>query len=107
LSLTRFLLDRRPAENDCHLQGSYEYFPKKFPQAPQPAVANLCVVGHERDKVIVGQGNEPLSGRYDAAVKIGASQIRLDAGLLGDKWKVLLEEIPSPDCACSPPHNLA
>ncbi len=80
---------------------------KSSAQAPQPAVANLCVVGHERDKVIVGQGNEPLSGRYDAAVKIGASQIRLDAGLLGDKWKVLLEEIPSPDRSCSPPHNLA
>jgi hypothetical protein len=68
-----FLLDRHPPDNDCHLHGIYEYFPKKFPQAPQPAVASLCVVGHERDKVIVRQVNEPLSGRYDAAVKIGAS----------------------------------
>ena len=73
MSFIMFLLDRHPAKNDCHLHWSYEYFPKKFPQAPQPAVARLCVVDHERDKVIVGQVIEPLSGRYDAAVKIGAS----------------------------------
>ncbi|MDH4269753.1 MAG: hypothetical protein OEV52_05590 [Dehalococcoidia bacterium] len=53
--------------------GAMSISPKKSPQAPQPAVASPCVVGHERDKVIVGQVNEPLSGRYDAAVKIGAS----------------------------------
>jgi hypothetical protein len=29
----------------------------------------------------------------DGAVKIGATQIRLDTRLLGDKWKVVLEEM--------------
>jgi hypothetical protein len=73
--------------------------PKKSPQAPQPAVASLCVVGHEWDKVIVGQVNEPLSGRYDAAVKIGATQIKLDTRLLGDRWAEVLKEILSFNCA--------
>jgi transcription-repair coupling factor (superfamily II helicase) len=37
----------------------------------------------------------------DGAVKIGATQIKLDTRLLGDRWKVVLEEILSSDCARS------
>lgn len=41
------------------------------------------------------------------AVKMGALQIRLDARLLEDKWKVVLEDMLGLDCASSPPNNLA
>jgi transcription-repair coupling factor (superfamily II helicase) len=36
---------------------------------------------------------------YDGAVKIGATQVKLDTRLLGDRWKVVLEEILSSNCA--------
>jgi hypothetical protein len=37
-----------------------------------------------------------VMGRYpDSAVKIGATQIKLDTRLLGDRWKIILEEILS------------
>jgi transcription-repair coupling factor (superfamily II helicase) len=39
----------------------------------------------------------PVKG-YDGAIKIGATQIKLDTRLLGDKWKVVLEEILSSNC---------
>jgi transcription-repair coupling factor (superfamily II helicase) len=39
----------------------------------------------------------PVKG-YDGAIKIGATQIKLDARLLGDKWKVVLVEILSSNC---------
>jgi transcription-repair coupling factor (superfamily II helicase) len=35
----------------------------------------------------------------DTAVKIGPTQIKLDTRLLGDKWKVVLEEILSSNCS--------
>jgi transcription-repair coupling factor (superfamily II helicase) len=38
---------------------------------------------------------QSLSRRYDAAVKIGPTQIKLDTRLLGDGWKAVLEEILS------------
>jgi len=53
-------------------------------------------------------GNSPLkirgargviSKHLDAAVKIGATQIKLDTRLLGDKWKEVLEEILGSNCA--------
>jgi transcription-repair coupling factor (superfamily II helicase) len=39
-----------------------------------------------------------LGSSIDGAVKIGATQIKLDSRLLGDKWKVVLEEILSSSC---------
>ena len=36
-----------------------------------------------------------LDKNYDGAVKIGATQIKLDTRLLGNRWKVVLEEILS------------
>jgi transcription-repair coupling factor (superfamily II helicase) len=39
-----------------------------------------------------------VMGRYpDSAVKIGATQIKLDTRLLGDKWTEVLEEILRPN----------
>jgi len=45
--------------------------------------------------VIASEAKQSLSRRYDPAVKIGATQIKLDTRLLGDRWKVVLEEILS------------
>jgi hypothetical protein len=35
----------------------------------------------------------------DGAVKIGATQIKLDTRLIGDRWKDVLEEILGSNCA--------
>jgi transcription-repair coupling factor (superfamily II helicase) len=64
---------------------------------PQPANSPLKIRG-------VGG---VMSKYLGAAVKIGATQIRLDTKLLGDKWKVVLEEILSSNCAYSPSHDRA
>jgi len=42
---------------------------------------------------------QSLGKSYDAAIKIGATQIRLDTRLLGDRWKAVLEEILTSSCA--------
>jgi hypothetical protein len=34
-----------------------------------------------------------MSRHLEGAVKIGATQVKLDVRLLGDRWKVVLEEI--------------
>jgi transcription-repair coupling factor (superfamily II helicase) len=39
-----------------------------------------------------------MSKYFDSAVKIGATQIKLDTRFLGDKWKAVLEEILSSGC---------
>ena len=39
-----------------------------------------------------------MSKYLDAAVKIGATQIKLDTRLLEDTWKEVLEEILSSGC---------
>jgi len=40
-----------------------------------------------------------MSKYLDSAIRIGATQIKLDTKLLGDRWKVVLEEILSSNCA--------
>jgi transcription-repair coupling factor (superfamily II helicase) len=42
---------------------------------------------------------EVMSKYLDGAVKIGATQIKLDTRLLGERWKVVLEEILRSNCA--------
>jgi len=42
-----------------------------------------------------GEAKQSPGKSYDAAVKIGATQIKLDARLLGNRWKVVLEQILS------------
>jgi transcription-repair coupling factor (superfamily II helicase) len=49
--------------------------------------------------VIASEAKQSLSRRYNAAVKIGATQIKLDTRLLGDRWPKVLEEILSSNCA--------
>jgi transcription-repair coupling factor (superfamily II helicase) len=39
------------------------------------------------------EAKQSLSTRYNGAVKIGATQIKLDTRLLGDRWTEVLEEI--------------
>jgi hypothetical protein len=57
------------------------------------------IVIKPQETVIASKAKQSLSRRYDAAVKIGATQIKLDTRLLGDRWKVVLEEILRPNCA--------
>jgi transcription-repair coupling factor (superfamily II helicase) len=48
------------------------------------------------ENVIAGEAKRSLSRQHPAAVKIGATQIKLDAKLLGAKWTEVLEELLSP-----------
>jgi len=47
------------------------------------------------ETVIVSVAKQSLSKGYGAAVKVGTTQIKLDTRLLGDRWKVVLEEVLS------------
>jgi transcription-repair coupling factor (superfamily II helicase) len=49
--------------------------------------------------VIASVAKQSLDKKYDSAIKIGATQIKLDTRLLGDRWKAVLEEILGSDCA--------
>jgi transcription-repair coupling factor (superfamily II helicase) len=49
--------------------------------------------------VIASQAKQSPGKSYDGAVKIGATQIKLDTRLLGDRWTEVLEEILSSNCA--------
>jgi transcription-repair coupling factor (superfamily II helicase) len=40
-----------------------------------------------------------MSKYLDSAIRIGATQIKLDMRLLGDRWRVVLEEILGSNCA--------
>jgi transcription-repair coupling factor (superfamily II helicase) len=62
------------------------------------AVSSFPKTCPERSRRIRG-GRRVMSKYLDAAIKIGATQIKLDTGLLGDKWKVVLEEILSSGCS--------
>jgi transcription-repair coupling factor (superfamily II helicase) len=44
-------------------------------------------------------GGGVMSKYHDAAVRIGATRIRLDTRLLGDRWMDALEQILDPCCA--------
>jgi transcription-repair coupling factor (superfamily II helicase) len=65
------------------------------------------IVIKPQEAVIASQAKQSLDKNYDSAVKIGATQIRLDTRLLGNTWKVVLEEILSSNCTYSPSRNLA
>jgi transcription-repair coupling factor (superfamily II helicase) len=77
--------------------------------ATRARVSSISTQGRQivikpQETVIASRSCEPkawqaakqsLSRRCDPAVKIGATQIKLDTRLLGDRWKVVLEEILS------------
>jgi transcription-repair coupling factor (superfamily II helicase) len=51
------------------------------------------------ENAIASEAKQSLSRRYGAAIKIGATQIRLDARLLADEWTKVLEELLHSDSA--------
>jgi transcription-repair coupling factor (superfamily II helicase) len=53
------------------------------------------IVIKPQETVIASVVKQSPDKSYDGAVKIGATQIKVDTKLLGNKWKVVLEEILS------------
>jgi transcription-repair coupling factor (superfamily II helicase) len=66
--------------------------------AAQAKVSSISTQGRQivikpQEAVIASEAKQSLSRRYDAAVRIGPTQIKLDTRLLGKRWKAVLEEI--------------
>jgi transcription-repair coupling factor (superfamily II helicase) len=57
------------------------------------------IVIKPHETVIASGAKQSLSKGYDGAVKLGATQIKLDTRLLGDRWEKVLEEILRSNCA--------
>jgi transcription-repair coupling factor (superfamily II helicase) len=57
------------------------------------------IVIKPQESVIASVAKQSLGKGYGTAVKVGATQIKLDTRLLGDRWKVVLEELLSTNCA--------
>jgi transcription-repair coupling factor (superfamily II helicase) len=51
------------------------------------------IVIKPQQTVIASQAKQSLSKYHDSAIKIGATQIKLDTRLLGGRWKAVLEEM--------------
>jgi transcription-repair coupling factor (superfamily II helicase) len=75
--------------------------------AAQAKVSSVSTQGRQivikpqaADSPLKLRGARGVMSKYlDAAVKVGATQIKLDTRLLGDRWKAVLEEILSSNCA--------
>jgi transcription-repair coupling factor (superfamily II helicase) len=81
--------------------------------AMQAKVSSISTQGRQivikpQETVIASRSCEPeawqaakqsLDKKYDGAVKIGITQVKLDIKLLGDRWEVVLEEILTSNCA--------
>ncbi|MCJ7791473.1 MAG: transcription-repair coupling factor, partial [Dehalococcoidia bacterium] len=57
------------------------------------------IVIKPQEAVIASEAKQSLNRRYNGAVKIGVTQIKLDTRLLGDRWTEVLEEILRSNCA--------
>jgi transcription-repair coupling factor (superfamily II helicase) len=57
------------------------------------------IVIKPQETAITSVAKQSLGKSYDGAVKIGATQIKLDTRLLGDRWTDVLEEILNSNCA--------
>jgi transcription-repair coupling factor (superfamily II helicase) len=57
------------------------------------------IVMKSQEDVIASVAKQSLSKGYAAAVKGGTIQIKLDTRLLGDRWRAVLEEVLSANCA--------
>jgi transcription-repair coupling factor (superfamily II helicase) len=99
--LARELQDRfgsrpRPVENLL-------YIVKIKVLAMRAKVSSISTQGRQivirPQSVIAREAKQSLSRRYNAAIKIGATQIKLDTRLLGDKWTKVLEELLSSSAA--------
>jgi transcription-repair coupling factor (superfamily II helicase) len=72
--------------------------------ATKAKVSSISTQGRQivikpQETVIASVAKQSPGKSYDGAIKIGATQIKLDTRLLGDRWKVVLEEILSSNCA--------
>jgi len=72
--------------------------------AVQAKVSSISTQGRQivikpQETVIASVAKQSPGKSYDGAVKIGPTQIKLDTRLLRDRWKVVLEEILSSNCA--------
>jgi transcription-repair coupling factor (superfamily II helicase) len=73
---------------------------RQIAMKPQAADSPLKIRGvrpARRTDSLAGGG--VMSKYPDGAIRIGPTQIKLDTRLLGDKWKAVLEEILSSNCA--------
>jgi hypothetical protein len=53
------------------------------------------IVVKPQESVIASVAKQSLSKGHGGAVKVGATQIKLDTRLLGNRWKEVLEDILS------------
>jgi transcription-repair coupling factor (superfamily II helicase) len=67
--------------------------------AARAEVNSVSTQGKQQESVIASVAKQSLGKGYGTAVKVGATQIKLDTRLLGDRWKVVLEELLSTNCA--------
>jgi len=51
------------------------------------------IVIKPRGAIIASEAKQYLGKSYDGAIKIGATQIKLDTRILGERWTEVLEEI--------------
>jgi transcription-repair coupling factor (superfamily II helicase) len=84
--------------------GNLLYIVKIKVLAVRAKVSSVSTQGRQivikpQEAVIASEAKQSLSRRYDAAVKIGATQIKLDTRLLGERWKGVLEEMLRSNCA--------
>jgi transcription-repair coupling factor (superfamily II helicase) len=68
--------------------------------AAQAGISSVFIQGKQivlkpQEGTIESLAKQCLSKDYGAAVKVGTAQIKVDTQLLGDRWKVILEDILS------------
>jgi len=78
--------------------GNLLYIVKIKILATRAKVSSISTQGRQivikpQETIIASIAKQSQRKSYDGAVKIGATQIKLDIRLLGDRWKVVLEEI--------------
>ena len=77
-----------------------EYLGASIASATRPLqLTPRQIVIKPQEAVIASIAKQSPDKSNDGAVKIGATQIKLDTRLLGDRWKVVLEEMLSSNYA--------
>jgi hypothetical protein len=65
---------------------------------------HIVIKPQDTDSPIKIRGERGVVSKYlDSAIRVGPTQIKLDTRLLGDRWKVVLEEILTSNFACTYP----
>ena len=83
-----------------HPAGNLLYIVKIKVLAARAGISSVFIQGKQivlkpQEGAIESVAKQCLSKDYGAAVKVGTAQIKLDTRLLGDRWKVILEDILS------------